>query len=67
MTTSNNRFTDPTPFTPLSAMKPEVREWHIKVIAAKQRYAQTNDPTELQDLGVLPKSREDEIPSGDPG
>ena len=55
MTTRNNRFTDPTPFTPLSQLSPAAREWHLKVIDAKQRFAQTHDPTELIDLGVFPK------------
>ena len=50
-----NRFTDPTPFTPLSELSPEAREWHIKVAAAKSRFSQTDDPTELIELGVFPK------------
>ncbi len=50
-----NRFTDPTPFTPLSQLSPEAREWHIKVAAAKSRFSQTDDPTELIELGVFPK------------
>ena len=55
MTARYNRFTDPTPFTPLSQLSPEAREWHLKVVDAKRRYAQTNDPTELIELGVFPK------------
>ena len=34
---TTNRFTDPTPFTPLIELSPEARNWHIKVVAAKQR------------------------------
>ena len=55
MTARNNRFTDPTPFTPLSKLSPEAREWHLKVMAAKQRFARTDDPTELIELGVFPE------------
>ena len=55
MTARYNRFTDPTPFTPLSQLSPEAREWHLKVMAAKQRFARTDDPTELIELGVFPK------------
>lgn len=49
-----NRFTDPGPFTPLSELSPQAREWHLKVAAAQQRYTRTGDPTELQELGALP-------------
>ena len=52
---TTNRFTDPTPFTPLSELSPEAREWHIKMMAAKSRFSQTADPTELIELGVFPK------------
>lgn len=55
MTARYNRFTDPTPFTPLSQLSPEAREWHLKVIEAKSRFQQTDDPTELIELGVFPK------------
>lgn len=55
MTARNNRFTDPTPFTPLSQLSPEAQEGHLKVIAAKSRFKQTDDPAELIELGVFPK------------
>ncbi len=55
MTARYNRFNDPTPFTPLSKLSSEAREWHLKVIDAKQRFAQTDDPTELIELGVFPE------------
>ena len=51
---THNRFTDPTPFTPLSALSSEARERHIKV-TAQNRYRQADDPTELQELGASPK------------
>lgn len=54
MTARYNRFTDPTPFTPLSQLSPEAREWHLRVAAAKSRFKQTDDPTELVELGVFP-------------
>ena len=53
-----DRSTDPTPFTPLSALSPEAREWRLKVVAAKSRYRQTGDSTELQELGALPRRGE---------
>ena len=49
-----SRFTDPGPFTPLSELSPEAREWHLKVARAQQLYTRTGDPTELQELGALP-------------
>ena len=52
-TPENNRFTDPIPFTPLSELSPEAREWHIKVAEAKSRFRQTDDPDELIELGVF--------------
>lgn len=55
MPARSNRFTDPTPFTPLSQLSPEAREWHLKVIAAKSRFKQTDDPNELIELGVFPE------------
>ena len=61
MTARNNRFTDPTPFTPLSELSPEAREWHIKVAAAKAR-ERRGDPgavQELIELGVYPPDVEE--------
>ena len=49
MSTPNNRFTDPTPFTPLSQLSPEAREWHLKVMAAKAREGR-GEPGAVQEL-----------------
>ena len=56
-----NRFTDPTPFTPLSALSPEAREWHIKVANAKAREKQGDRAAlqELIELGVYPPNIEE--------
>ena len=61
MTARNNRFTDPTPFTPLSALSPEAREWHIKVAAAKarERRGEPGAVQELIELGVYPPDVEE--------
>ena len=55
-----SRFNDPTPFTPMSQLSPKAQEFHKKVGAAMDRYRSTGDPTELQNLGVLP-GPEDEL------
>ena len=63
---ANNRFTDPTPFTPLSQLSPKARDWHIEVAAAKSRFKQSNDPDELIQLGVFPADyRERQIAEAD--
>lgn len=61
MTARNNRFTDPTPFTPLSQLSPEAREWHIKVADAKarERRGEPGAVQELIDLGVYPPDIEE--------
>ena len=55
-----SRFNDPTPFTPMSQLSPEAQEFHKKVGVAMDRYRQSGDPAELQELGVLP-GPEDEL------
>ncbi|MXZ90303.1 MAG: hypothetical protein F4W95_04590 [Chloroflexi bacterium] len=61
MTARNNRFTDPTPFTPLSQLSPEAREWHTKVADAKAREhrGEPGAVQELINLGVYPPDMEE--------
>ena len=61
MTARYNRFNDPTPFTPLSQLSPEAREWHLKVAAAKarERRGEPGAVQELIELGVYPSDVEE--------